>query len=256
MPSRSRLRTVKWDASLPCIIIGHVRSGSTFLAHCLSTHPEIHCFRSEPLEPGSIWFKKLSARGPAVLDVALSQWGYKASVCKLTLKHLTPRVRRHLKKKPKLRVIQLSRDNVLRTAVSAIIHTRFRRGVLEGNYGHNYEESPPASIIIDPTVLLTQCRRVGILQNRLRARVRSLKKPTLKLTYADLVGQDGAGVDVEFLADDASQRLCKFLRVDVRPMFSTIRRVNRHKLSAIIENWLEVRKAVSGSVFAEYLVEG
>jgi len=64
----------------PFIILANVRTGGTFLAHCLSNHPEIHCDRGETIHHGSIWRKRATATPFADLFyLLLRQEGYHAS---------------------------------------------------------------------------------------------------------------------------------------------------------------------------------
>ena len=44
----------------PAVLIASVRSGGTFLAHCLSNHPQIFCDRGESLHYRSLWHTHLT----------------------------------------------------------------------------------------------------------------------------------------------------------------------------------------------------
>ena len=45
----------------PAVVIASVRSGGTYLAHCLSNHPQVFCDRGESLHHDSLWHRYLKA---------------------------------------------------------------------------------------------------------------------------------------------------------------------------------------------------
>jgi len=195
------------------------------------------------LEPRSVW-RKTKATGPEILSVVLDQWGYEVSCCKLTTKHLTPEVEAYLVAK-KTRIVHVWRENVLRTAVSAILHSRYRRGKLKVSMEHTL--TPPneyAKVTISPGHLIGQCQRVVQLQRRLRQEIDKMALPFFSLTYVQITK------DAPNFVNPA---LCDFLGVSNVKMTATLQRLNPLPLSEMLLNWTEVEDAVRNSIFAEWL---
>jgi len=238
-----------WLETRPAILIAHVRSGSTFLAHCLSTHPQVFCPRSEPLEMRSA-FRKAKLSPVQILQIVHGQWGYSVAMCKVTYKQVTDPVLNYLTNR-QAKVIHLTRGNLLRTAISAILHTRARRGDLPSRQEHSFEVGPLTRITVDPENVLKQARKLERQIGRMRERLAGTGLPVLELTYAQIVGAEA--MEASALPPETNRRICEFLGVQDSPMTSPLRRQNLYPLSLIVENYDVLERAVRVSGNPDWL---
>lgn len=244
-----------WNKPLPFLIVFTPRGGSTFLAHCLDSHPQVGCLRGEPLREGFIWRKVFRNATPEqLLAVAFNRPGYHAAGCRVTRRCFKEIEARWLQRR-KVRIMFLYRENVLRIILSSIINTRRGDGkhnALSEQY-HTYERVPMVRINLDVKHFLSECERYTESVADIIRRVSALKLPTLYLTYAEIVG--GEGSEAEHIPSEVGDKICDFLRVDRLKLYAQLKRTNPEPIRDIVTNWAELRKAVRKSKFKQWLPE-
>lgn len=233
------------------VIVANQRSGGTFLATCLSNHPDIHCERGEVTHRRHIWRTFIQLDNVTALQLALHQHFYRVSMCRLTYGHafLEPTGPYLLKIQPY--VLWLRRENWLRQAVSNLVlklawrETRLQRA-------HTMAPLPVFRFKIEPRALIHGMDVIAAREAEAEVAIKGFKR-VLELTYTEITGgkTDAAG-----LAEPAGRRVCAFLGVDYTPMPGCLRRVNPAPLDQIIINWPEMRKALEQSAYARFLEPG
>ena len=231
----------------PAVVIASVRSGGTYLAHCLSNHPQVFCDRGESLHHSSVWHKHIKADPVRLLHCLLHMEGYRVSMCKLTHSQAFTRAIWAYVKRHKPAVIWLRRENVLRQTVSVLINRAARRGKVKRPQ-HTFKATGPFSIGLSAPAILKQARGLRARDER-AARMLSNFKRVLKLTYRDITDASTPGK----VPVPAARSICKFLGVPYAPLACDLVRVNPQPLSEIIRNWPAVEPALRASEFAKYL---
>lgn len=237
----------------PAVIIANIRSGGTFLAHCLSNHPQVFCDRSEGLHHQSIWHAHLSTDRPEVLWVLTHQPGYQVSMVKLTyFQAFKGEVSGWIGQTDPL-VLWLGRENKIRQAVSVILNRWARRGRIKRPQ-HTFTQPAAVRVAIPPEMILRWARRLaqldGFAQDRLGGNPR-----VLRLTYAQVVG--GELAQASHLPIGTGRRICEFLGVRAfDAMTCDLKRVNPLPLRRMLRNWDEVRVGVARSEFKGCLADG
>lgn len=235
----------------PAVVIASIRSGGTFLAHCLSNHSHVFCDRGEPLHHHSVWVDALHPNRRELLAAVLNQTGYHVSMCKLTY---TQALHRHIwpwlvKKQPL--TIWLRRENTIRQAVSVLINKLSRQGKVK-RAQHSFETAQPLRVELSPDQILKMAGRLKALDDRTGKCLTKMRR-VLRLTYNDVTGGEKAIVDQ--LPEITAERLCGFLGVRSEPMRCDLKRINPQSLRELLHNWREVRQAVRKSEFARCLAD-
>jgi hypothetical protein len=236
--------------SRPAVIIAAIRSGGTFLAHCLSNHSQIFCERGEPLHHGSVWHRTMKPDRQRLLAALLDQTGYQVSVCKLVYVQAFHRDIWPWLEKRRPMVIWLRRENAIRQAVSMLINKRARHGKIT-QAQHSFTAGHPVRAELAPDQVLRAAR--GLQERDLWAIKRLAGWKTLELTYAQVVG--GEGTMASSMPDETCERVCTFLGVRMEALGCDLQRVNPYPLSKMLSNWPAVRRAIKGSEFAEMLAD-
>lgn len=239
----------KWSAR-PALIITSVRTGGTFLAHCLSNHPQMCWDRGEPLHHESVWCQLWSTNRPKLVQALTHQHGYVVSGVKLVYQQAfkseiwgpIARMEPH--------IIWLVRENKVRQAVSLIINRKARRGEIK-RAQHTVDPSKRLQVSIDATGLLRYARRLQRWDDHAEKRL-TQRQRVLRVTYKEITG--GADGTAPFLDPPTSKRICAFLGVrDHWPLSCELKRVNAQPLPKLIENWAEIRMLFKGTEFAEWV---
>jgi len=228
----------------PAVIVAAVRSGGTFLAHCLSNHPQIFCDRGESLHYKGLWHTYLIKNRVKLIYCLTHMQGYQVSMCKLTYQQaFLDEVWSYIAELE--HVIWLRRENTIRQAISHILNQMARQGKIKrpqhtfGRVGAICVELVPKRVLYTARVLLEQDQWT-------RKRLKPLNP--LALTYEEIVGPSST------LADGAAQKLCEFLQVRYIPTLACeLTRINPQPLAEMIENWDAMRGAIEGSEFAHCL---
>jgi hypothetical protein len=224
----------------PAVLVAASRSGSTFLLHCLDSHPQIGCERVEPLCPKRVW-RTMGMDRHDLMRVFWQRPGYRVSMFKLSYRQFRW-AKPPIFKEYKPLILHLYRGNVLRVVVSSIINTAAVAGELAYPI-HSFEEATkPTRLKLDPADFLARCRKYTGNVEKMIAELSALELPVLHLTYEDLIGY--AGGLMTTLDRMATFRICDFLQVRVTQMISETKRVNPWPLAEIVKNWGEVEAAI------------
>ena len=227
----------------PAVIIASVRSGGTFLAHCLSNHPQIFCDRGESLHYRSLWHTHVTTNRPELLFCLTHMQGYQVSMCKLIYQQaLLGEVWPHIAELE--HVIWLRRENTIRQAVSHVLNQAARQGNIKRPQ-HTFDRVESICVELAPERVLRVAR--GLLEQDRRARKRLKPLAPLALTYEQIIGPAST------LTDETTRRICEFLGVRYVPLGCELTRINPQPLAEMIENWDAVRRAIEASEFAEHL---
>jgi len=231
------------------LIVAAIRSGGTFLAHCLSNHSQIYCDRAESLHHRSVWCKVGMDRRH-LLAALLNQSGYQVSMCKLIyVQAFTEGIWEWIVKRQP-RVIWLYRENVLRQALSVYLNRQVRQAGVLKRPQHTFRETKPITVEIEPMRFVRLARSLIAYDKQAKARLAALRE-VLPLTYVDVVGGEDARAERLPLA--TTKRVCAFLGVDYELLRCELKRVNPFPLHEMIGNWRDVRKAIKESEFADLL---
>ena len=238
------------NMALPAVIIANVRSGGTFLSHYLSNHPDIFCDRGESLHHLSIWHTYLTSDRVKLLHCLTHMTGWHVSMCKLVYgQAFQPDVWAYLVK-TKPHVIHLTRRNVVRQAVSALINRSVRSGQhAQVHPAHTVEDVPGVKISLTPDSILELARGLAT-QDRQSTKALAAFPNVLSLDYASLGGE---GTTVARIPTKVGQTICTFLGVPYHAMSCELKRVNPQPLAEILVNWRDVRPAIQASEFSEFL---
>jgi len=238
----------------PAILIATSRSGSTFLLHCLDSHPQIGCERSEPLDHITGPWRHLGVEPIELMKALWNRPGYRVAMFKLSYKQSTKFIKLNVLQEMNVPIIHLHRRNPLRTLVSSVINTAAVAGELN-HPTHSFEEVKPITVRLDPQTVIPECRKHFGKVRMMRKYLSKFGLPLLKLAYEDLPAhKDIDGNLTTFLAADIQIEICDFLEVKSSyPMFSLTRRINPKALPDIIENWEEVKAVLESSEFEMFL---
>lgn len=232
------------------LIIASIRSGGTFLAHCLSNHSQIYCDRAESLHHLSVWCSTIKPDRRHLLAALLNQSGYQVSMCKLVY---TQAFRGEIwewiiKRQP--RVIWLYRENVLRQALSVYLNRQVRQARTLKRPQHTFKATKRVTVEIDPARFVRIARSLASADEQAKEKLAALRD-VYRLTYADVVG--GEDAVAERLPLKTTKVLCAFLGVPYELLRCDLKRINPYPLHEMIGNWQDVRRAIRKSGFAELL---
>jgi hypothetical protein len=238
-------------ASVRAVIVAPVRSGGTFLAHCLSNHPDVYCDRGEPLRAAGVWRPYAEMDRALLLDVMTQQTGYLVSMCKLTYDQAWGEDVWAWIQKRSPRVIWLTRKNLLRQALSQVVNRRVRPEGMERPQ-HSFEPVAVEPIQVEPAEVMRYiehfARQNRAAGERLRAMERVPMERVLPVTYEELTGGQEQAEELE---PTVGRKLCAFLDVDYAPMPTRLVRIHRGPVAALVSNWRELRDALLQSRYPE-----
>jgi hypothetical protein len=233
-------------ASLRALIVAPVRSGGTFLAHCLSNHPDVYCDRGEPLRAAGVWRSYAEMDRALLLDVLTQQTGYLVSLCKLTYDQAWGEDVWAWVQERRPRVIWLTRKNLLRQALSQVMNRRVRLEGME-RAQHSFEPVVVEPIRVESAEVMRYIEHFGRQNRTAGERLRTLER-VLSVTYEEVTGgQEQA----EGLDPTMGRRICAFLDLDYAPMPRRLVRIHRGPVSALVSNWRELRAALLQSRYPE-----
>jgi len=208
------------------VIVANVRSGGTFLSHCLSNHEDIHCDRGEVIHHRSIWRQCIPGDPALILRCVLDQAHYAVCACKLTYTQAFHKAVWPYLVETRPRLIWLHRENHLRQAVSVILVKLLRKGLVNQPV-HSTRQTGPVRVRIAPEIVLDHVRSMASRDADAAKRLVGLGE-YLELTYADVVGGEG---NVAYqLPTKTTQRVCKYLGVPYQTLRCRLTRVNAYPL--------------------------
>jgi len=218
------------------------RSGSTHLQSLLDSHPDIRCFGelfSDRSEGDSVRFVN-SPHGDAAAYLAerLSGHDEHAAGFKLPMNSIRahPKAAEAVRADPELRVIRLSRKNLLAQLVS-------RRLLAESGVAHSIHGSyGDARIRIEPDLCL---RALSVMeQDESELDEIAAGKATLRLTYEELAAGERL---------DDVQRFLDVLPQQLRSWFEKLR---TRPLRESVSNWDELVEVLTGTRYERLLRAG
>lgn len=237
----------------PAAIIATSRSGTTFLCHALSAHPEIFCPRDEPLHPrgwNAQYFKGLLTP-VEILRFIYTTAFYSVNMCKIMYYQADEQIMSYLTNCG-ARIVHLIREDFLRLALSKIITQLTDRGEIKDRPILGHQPPRSASVYIDPETL---ARNIMMIEERVTMWRELLQYyPTLELTYAKMVGNEGK--EARLIPRDVSYEICDFLGVTRMQLDGLGHRcVNSiYKLNQLIVNWAEVSAFLIENGMEEYTI--
>lgn len=224
------LRAVGHRRYVPFVLLGRSRTGSNLLHSMLNAHRRVRVV-------GEV-FRRMAGRDlDRVLDHALGKQPYYIRACgfKLFYNHPVdtkdPRLWTDLAALAELRVVHLTRRNILRTLLSQriAIRTDRWRHVGRGDAG------PAPRVTFTPQELAKRFEQTR--RNERWAAERFADHPTLNLTYEDLVAAPEATL----------RQVTDFLGVDPIAPRTTLSRQNPQPAAQLIANFAELEQAFRGS---------
>lgn len=231
----------------PFVVLAHVRAGGTFMCHCLSNHPQVHCDRGEVMHHNSIWRQAFHVK-PAVLMSALhDQTGYHASGFRLIYRQaFHKRVWPYLTAKLP-HIIWLQRGNVVAQALSYQYHQLVRGRALPYHAVHSFEEKAPDPVVFPVEHAVYAVKKVHRENKAGRDRMSGYRGKVLQVLYEDATGNvQGSAPGV---APDAAERICAFLGVRNEPLTCDLKRDFPRPWRELLSNWQEIAHALRQAGF-------
>jgi len=238
----------------PFVILAHVRTGGTFMAHALSNHPQVYCDRGETLHHLSAW-RQAGVDVGAILATIWGQAGYHAAGFRAIYRQaFHPKVwPLILSRKPK--IIHLVRENVTRQGVSFGYQQLVRQGVLPFHPVHSFEERAPEPAAADPAQIVGFAAKVRREMEAARGRLDGYPGDVLTVTYEEMVGlprldsgQAGQGT-ANRMAVDQAHRIEEFLGVRRTVLPVALACDFPVPMSQWFSNWKEIRAALEKAGF-------
>ena len=246
----------EWHNPKRVILVAHPRSGSTMLATALDSHPDIGFERGEPFSPTHIW-RQMSAEyhhgtfWRETAAVLLNRPGYRIVGFRVTYKTIPDGFWKMVQGN-NVKIIHLTRENVLRTLISAEINTAVDIGQID-HYNHTFympAEAPPP-LIVDPHKMLEQARKLTQWDAEITRQSEKWSGEWYALTFEDMVGLGRGGIAQ--IPVELNRELCEFLEVRNERLVTTTRRVNPFLIQSLIKNFGELLYVFENSEFAEFV---
>lgn len=234
------------------LIVCGTRTGGNLLSSSLDSHPEIFCYRGEPLLGRSAVRQTFpDGNGEKWLHVYLAGDIWRAVGAKVVY----GQARRHPDALTYVqsrggRFIHLTRQDYLGAVVSVLMRKQAKKDRTLKIPAHTVKPFSKPQVRIDPRQLLKGMQVRRKLEGDFRSNLRG-RGPVFEVDYHDLTG----GEEVEELPQEVAGRLCEFLGIAKHPLRTPLRKGNRWPLEEIVSNWGAVREAVEKSEFAG-LLEG
>jgi len=250
---------------MKAVVLTSQRSGSYFLEQCLNFHPRICCYGEILIGFGGLykggvpsWLAKsrlamilwkyvmsgAAIQPVKILDDFFSRGEANVMCFRAMYSHLKrdPRVHRYFSKDRNIRIIHLSRDNVLKQYVSLVLmRNQHKHG---RTTSHTTKPVVPVSTYIEPKAALASMDDV-------RERYQHYERvfanhPKIELVYEEMI-DNGA------LAEPAARAVSDLLEVDLLPMNSGLVKMNPHRLDRMVENYDELVAAIRGTEYERLL---
>lgn len=221
------------------LVLAGVRTGGTFLAHALDSHPQIFFVRGEPLHHGSIWARFLGEQER--LKLIFSQTGYLVAGCKLLLVQLYHKDIIAFVQELSPKVIFVYREDLIKQTISYILNKGVREWCLDFRPQHTFEKPPAWEPINYPPNSFSNA--YNLLKSR-RERVEQFLDESsltyLKISYEQMTGNQEASS----LPKELELEICDFLNIPKRNLEITLRKVNKQDPQELFFNWEEIKQAI------------
>lgn len=241
------------NIATPFLLIASKRSGGTYLAHCLSNHPQVFCDRGESMHHLSWWRKHLEPLG--VFDLLTNQEGYKSSGFRMVYGQAFSDELRQRIMEVKPRVIWLTRENKLRQGVSVALNRAIRMGAARVVYHpvHTLKDTPPPRQTLDPDYIIKHCETVTAADRQAAKIIMGWGLPYLAIRYHEITG--GEGVTNRCIPDPQAAEILRFLGVTQYPLRCELKRVYPLPLRMMFDNWADIEKAIQQTPFKKWLAD-
>jgi len=233
------------------VIIAGVRSGGTLLAHSLDSHPLISCMRGEPYHSASEWKVLHSQRR---INLITNLTGYLVSGFKLQNDQLTYPTTVLYIKELGLKIIKLTRENILNQAISLVINNQSRK-VEETALKipqHSFEEVDYEPFKLSPKAIINACVTLEASNLRTQEILDYHKLSSYDITYEQMTLNS---VMIQSLPYELTGNLCKYLGVGRYELRNFLHRINWKPYSESIINWEDIITKVKATKYGEYLCQ-
>jgi len=216
------------------IILSTQRSGTHLLNHCLQSHPNI----SGVGELLLLWKRAGEQSDPIpILEDFFTAGPREVKVCDIMYNHLNGQIIKWLQKR-EIRIIHLIREDHVRREVSHYLnHHKDKTGLNGIQFAEKRTLIP---IRVNPAWVVKYVRRARKAISHYRRVFEH--SPYMEITYADMVGRDG--LEVSGLPAETSERLLRFLGLELHPLTTTQRKVGTEELRDCMTNYDECMQVV------------
>lgn len=239
----------KYNIGQPFLLVADPRTGGTFLAHCLSSHPDVYCYRAEVLHRRDIpreIMRDVSAKN--IVRVFVEQQGWEACGVKLVYKELREPIITWAQDEG-VKIIHLVRENAVRVALSRILAAAQRHGQNLNYPTWRMEKgSPSGKYEVEPQQVIELARRYVAETQGITDLLRDSGLDVHRVTYAEMVG--GEGSETHYMERPAGDALCEFLGVRVRRLSTRMYKAGTRYLHEVVANWKPVRLHIVSSELA------
>ena len=236
----------KYCPDVLAAVVNNGRSGSHYLIHCLSNHPDIHAPREE------VWGSRFRRHYPAsgqpsveyMLGMTYCVRGYKAAVAKFNYRRTRESHLGVTFKENDFKVIHLKRRNYVRQGVSGYLAKNRRV------YHADDEDNEPTVDRIDPKWMVRQCRKYEKREERFDNIISSWGLDSIEVIYENLLF-DGEGTTSHQIPEGEAKRICDFLDVGYYDLYQTrMHRTVGLTLPEMIGNWDEIEARIARTKYA------
>lgn len=233
----------------PAVILAGPRTGGTFLSSCLSNHPGIFCTRGEPFHRGSRW--GLVDNQADRLRIIWGQSHYQVAACKLMHNHAMRDDVWQCIADCQPMILYLTRENVVKQAVSVVINIAHRSGDAPSHPTHTVNLVHPSPVKLDPYSVFNWCRSLMRRREYWREKLVGTGLYVLPITYEQVTGDE----EVTSIPESVARGICEFLGVDYEDLHSGLRKVHQGTMSETVSNWSQVVNFISRTDYARYCDE-
>lgn len=236
---------MSWFAPTPLLVVFTPRGGSTFLAHCLDSHPDIGFTRGEPLHRDHLWRRVFpEATGEEILSLLLCEPGFRVAGCRVSYRQYRNLVGAAVAGTVRPRIIHLYREDVVRVAISSWINTHRLRPT------HDYQPAGKMRPVeVDVKAFCQECGRYIRNVVAMEKELTDLGLPLLTLTYAQIVG--GEGQQARYVSPAVADEICDFLGVQLLPLYTDLQRINPEPMRKLVANWPDLQAALIEAGYLE-----
>jgi len=230
---------------MKAVIVTSQRTGSTFLARCLDSHPQIRCYLEILVKSDRHYSPEVRRHPIQFLDSFYARNEAPVMVFKTMYNQLIIdfRLLWYFIKNTDIRVIHLQRDNLLKQHVSNMLN---KQAHYLGRPPHTNRPVPEASVYINPQQAIFRMQMTQWISKLFSYLLRN--HLSIELVYEDMI-------DGHSLSSGASKKIMCLLDIDYVPMYSDLVKMNPDNLEAIIQNYDQVVRVLRGTKFGRYLDE-
>jgi len=225
------------------IITGYGRTGTNYLAGCMSNHPQVFCWRGEPFTREN---RQLYRDTLCVMECFWNAPLYDVRMFKINYSRLRDDNNKCWNRicDVRPRVIHLYREDILRQYVS----DRTLRARIEAGKEHGRDL---VRLRDNPHLVLDFIENVLSQKLWFQKQVTRADLDVLELSYEEIT--DG-GQATETVPLEAAEQICDFLGVDQAPLPAVTKKATPYTPDQVFENWPRIEEVVAGSKYS-YLLE-